>query len=284
MILQRLHLLHFKSIASASCTFSPKVNCFIGLNGMGKTNLLDALHYLSFTKSHLSITDSLAVQYGQEAAVLDAVYRSDFGDERQLLLQIRPGHRKVLKRNKKEYPKLSDHIGAFPLVIVSPQDYQLILGGSDERRRFVDKQLSQQDSVYMAALAQYHRILEQRNVLLKSQRADDAVLEVLDLQLEQVSPLLYERRAAFVRDFIPLFQQYYTAISGGQDRVSLVYRRRSLSIRAIASSSCVRPVSVTASWAIRLWGCTRTTCRCSLAKSSSTRSGAKGRIRPSSSR
>ena len=172
MILQRLHLLHFKSIASASCTFSPKVNCFIGLNGMGKTNLLDALHYLSFTKSHLSITDSLAVQYGQEAAVLDAVYRSDFGDERQLLLQIRPGHRKVLKRNKKEYPKLSDHIGAFPLVIVSPQDYQLILGGSDERRRFVDKQLSQQDSVYMAALAQYHRILEQRNVLLKSQRAD----------------------------------------------------------------------------------------------------------------
>ena len=223
MILQRLHLLHFKSIASASCTFSPKVNCFIGLNGMGKTNLLDALHYLSFTKSHLSITDSLAVQYGQEAAVLDAVYRSDFGDERQLLLQIRPGHRKVLKRNKKEYPKLSDHIGAFPLVIVSPQDYQLILGGSDERRRFVDKQLSQQDSVYMAALAQYHRILEQRNVLLKSQRADDAVLEVLDLQLEQVSPLLYERRAAFVRDFIPLFQQYYTAISGGQDRVSLVY-------------------------------------------------------------
>ena len=190
MILQRLHLLHFKSIASASCTFSPKVNCFIGLNGMGKTNLLDALHYLSFTKSHLSITDSLAVQYGQEAAVLDAVYRSDFGDERQLLLQIRPGHRKVLKRNKKEYPKLSDHIGAFPLVIVSPQ---------------------------------YHRILEQRNVLLKSQRADDAVLEVLDLQLEQVSPLLYERRAAFVRDFIPLFQQYYTAISGGQDRVSLVY-------------------------------------------------------------
>jgi len=101
---------------------------------MGKTNLLDALHYLSFTKSHLSITDSLAVQYGQEAAVLDAVYRSDFGDERQLLLQIRPGHRKVLKRNKKEYPKLSDHIGAFPLVIVSPQDYQLILGGSEERQ------------------------------------------------------------------------------------------------------------------------------------------------------
>lgn len=223
MILDRLHILNFKSIASASCIFSPKVNCLIGLNGMGKTNMLDALHYLSFTKSHLSITDSLAVRQGEEASILEAVYKSDFGDERQLLLQIRPGHRKILRRNKKEYTKLSEHIGAFPLVIVSPQDYQLILGGSDERRRFVDRQLSQQDSVYMAALAQYHRILEQRNVLLKSQSASDAVLEVLDLQLEQVSPLIYERRCAFIRDFIPLFQHYYTAISGGRDQVRLDY-------------------------------------------------------------
>ena len=223
MILDRLHILNFKSIASASCIFSPNVNCFIGLNGMGKTNMLDALHYLSFTKSHLSITDSLAVRQGEEASILEAVYKSDFGDERQLLLQIRPGHRKILRRNKKEYTKLSEHIGAFPLVIVSPQDYQLILGGSDERRRFVDRQLSQQDSVYMAALAQYHRILEQRNVLLKSQSASDAVLEVLDLQLEQVSPLIYERRCAFIRDFIPLFQHFYTAISGGRDQVRLDY-------------------------------------------------------------
>ena len=223
MILDRLHILNFKSIASASCIFSPKVNCFIGLNGMGKTNMLDALHYLSFTKSHLSITDSLAVRQGEEASILEAVYKSDFGDERQLLLQIRPGHRKILRRNKKEYTKLSEHIGAFPLVIVSPQDYQLILGGSDERRRFVDRQLSQQDSVYMAALAQYHRILEQRNVLLKSLSASDPVLEVLDLQLDQVSPLIYERRCAFIRDFIPLFQHFYTAISGGRDQVRLDY-------------------------------------------------------------
>ena len=223
MILQRLHLLNFKSIASATCDFSPKVNCFIGLNGMGKTNMLDALHYLAFTKSHLAITDALAVRRGQDAALLEGIYQSDQGDERQLLLQIRPGHRKILKRNKKEYGKLSEHIGAFPLVIVSPQDYQLILGGSDERRRFIDRQLAQQDSVYMAALAQYHRILEQRNSLLKGQQASDSVLDVLDLQLEQVSPILYERRMAFVEAFVPLFQQYYTAISGGQDQVSLGY-------------------------------------------------------------
>ena len=223
MVLNRLHLINFKSIATATCTFSPKVNCFIGLNGMGKTNVLDALHYLSFTKSHLSITDALAVRRGEESAVLDASYLSDHGDERHLLLQIRPGARKVLKRNRKEYGKLSEHIGAFPLVIVSPQDYQLILGGSDERRRFLDRQLSQQDSVYMAALTQYHKVLEQRNTLLKNQQASSSVLDILDLQLEQVSPILYEKRCQFVELFIPLFQQYYTEISGGRESVRLAY-------------------------------------------------------------
>ena len=169
---------------------------------MGKTNMLDALHYLSFTKSHLSITDALAVRRGEESAVLDASYLSDHGDERHLLLQIRPGARKILKRNRKEYGKLSEHIGAFPLVIVSPQDYQLILGGSDERRRFLDRQLSQQDSVYMAALTQYHKVLEQRNTLLKNQQASSSVLDILDLQLEQVSPILYEKRCQFVELFL----------------------------------------------------------------------------------
>lgn len=224
MILRRLHIVNFKSIAAASCTFSPKVNCLIGLNGMGKTNLLDALHYLSFTKSHLAITDSLAVRRGAEAAILEGSYESDQEDERQLLLQIRPGQRKVLKRNRKEYGRLSEHIGAFPLVIISPQDYQLILGGSEERRRFLDRQLGQQDSVYMAALTQYHKVLEQRNSLLKARSASDAVLEVLDLQLEQVAPIIFDRRARFIQDFVPLFQQYYSAISGEQEQVSLSYQ------------------------------------------------------------
>ena len=170
---------------------------------MGKTNMLDALHYLSFTKSHLSITDALAVRRGEESAVLDASYLSDHGDERHLLLQIRPGARKILKRNRKEYGKLSEHIGAFPLVI--------------------DRQLSQQDSVYMAALTQYHKVLEQRNTLLKNQQASSSVLDILDLQLEQVSPILYEKRCQFVELFIPLFQQYYTEISGGRESVSLAY-------------------------------------------------------------
>lgn len=224
MILKQLHIINFKSIATASMSFSPKVNCFIGLNGMGKTNILDALHYLAFTKSHLGITDTLAVRRGQEAAVLDASYRSVQGDDRQLILQIRPGQRKILKRNKKEYDRLSEHIGQFPLVIVSPQDYQIILGGSEERRRFLDLQLSQQDAVYMSALSQYTKALQQRNSLLKASGAHDALLDVLDLQLDRFAELIWERRRAFVAEFIPHFREIYRAIAEERDEVGLEYR------------------------------------------------------------
>lgn len=223
MRLRELHIINFKSIASASCHFSDKLNCFIGLNGMGKTNVLDALHYLSFTKSHLGITDALAVRRGEEAAVLDASYLSDSEDVQSLLLQIRPGKGKILKRNKKEYQRFSEHIGRFPLVIVSPEDYQLILGGSEERRRFVDQQLSQQDAVYLNALSQYHKTLQQRNSLLKETSVSDALLDVLDMQLDRWGRVVYERRKRFIEEFIPHFQRFYTAISSGADRVSLEY-------------------------------------------------------------
>lgn len=224
MRLRHLNIINFKSIATASLSLSDKVNCFIGLNGMGKTNILDALHYLSFTKSHLGITDSLAVRRDTEAAILEASYVSGRGDERRLLLQIRPGQRKVLKRNKKEYDRLSDHIGAFPLVIVSPQDYQLIQGGSEERRRFVDMQLSQQDAVYMSALSQYHKALAQRNTLLKSPQPSDALLDVLDVQMDRLAQYIWQCRRAFVERFVPHFQHYYTAIARERDLVGLEYQ------------------------------------------------------------
>lgn len=223
MVLRKLHIINFKSIATASLSFSDKVNCFIGLNGMGKTNALDALHYLSFTRSHLGITDALAVRRGAEACVLDGLYHTDEGDERHLLLQIRPGARKVLKKNKKEYQRLSEHIGGFPLVIVSPQDYQLIQGGSEERRRFVDMQLSQQDAVYMNALSQYHSALDQRNTLLKSPNIQDTLLDVLDAQLDRYAKYIWSARQGFVQNFIPQFQTYYSVIATEQDEISLEY-------------------------------------------------------------
>lgn len=190
---------------------------------MGKTNILDALHYLSFTRSHLGITDGLAVRRGTDASILEGLYLTEDGDERQLLLQIRPGQRKILKRNKKEYSRLSEHIGSFPLVIVSPQDYQLIQGASEERRRFLDMQLSQQDASYMHALSQYHSVLEQRNSLLKGSYPSDSLLEVMDQQLARFASYIWQRRRDFVRHFEPQFQTYYSAIATEQDSVELHY-------------------------------------------------------------
>ena len=223
MILRQLHIINFKSIQTASLSLSDKVNCFIGLNGMGKTNILDALHYLAFTRSHLGITDSLAVRKGEDSSILDGLYYTDQGDERQLLLQIRPGQRKILKRNKKEYSRLSEHIGAFPLVIVSPQDYQLIQGSSEERRRFIDIQLSQQDAVYMSALSQYHSALEGRNSLLKNKGLNPQLLDVFDQQLSRFASYIWQKRKQFVEELIPLFQAYYSAIAPELDSVGLEY-------------------------------------------------------------
>lgn len=224
MILRQLHIINFKSIEAASLEFSPKVNCFIGLNGMGKTNVLDSLHYLSFTKSHLGIVDSLAVRYGAETAILDAAYTSSMGDERQLLLQIRPGHRKILKRNKKEYDRLGEHIGQFPLVIISPQDYQIILGGSEERRRFIDIQLSQQDAAYLSALTQYNKLLQQRNSLLKSATYSEALLDVLDIQMDRYAVAVWQKRNEFVQKFIPHFSKIYAHIAEEPYAVALEYQ------------------------------------------------------------
>ncbi len=224
MILKQLHLINFKSIATASFDFSDKVNCFIGLNGMGKTNILDALHYLSFTKSHLGLKDSLAVRYEQEAAILDATYQTDNKDSLQILLQIKAGQRKVLKRNKKEYDRLSQHIGQFPLVIISPQDYQLILGTSKERQRFLDMQLSQQDPIYISALAQYNKTLQQRNTLLKDGAVNPSLLSILDEQMSRYARLIWERRRDFVQHFEPIFQNYYSAIAEEPLPIKLSYQ------------------------------------------------------------
>lgn len=223
MIIKQLNIINFKSIASARLELSSKVNCFIGLNGMGKTNILDSLHYLSFTKSHLGTADGLVVRKGADTSVLDATYVSSRGDELHLLLQICPGQRKVLKRNKKEYDRLSDHIGAFPLVIVSPQDYQLIQGGGEERRRFVDMQLSQQDPAYMNALNMYSKALAQRNTLLKDWHSGDALLDVLDQQLDRFASYIWQKRVQFVELFTPYFNIYYTAIAQEQEAVALRY-------------------------------------------------------------
>ena len=223
MHLKRLTLTNYKNIAAASLDFSTKLNCIIGSNGMGKTNLLDSIFYLSFTKTHTNLPDQMVIKDGQEMAVLEGDYRLRDKEEK-LFLGIRNGKPKVLKRNKKEYQRISDHIGIFPLVMISPSDIELIKGGSIERRKFMDQLISQESNDYLVSAINYKRLLEQRNTLLKQPYGlDFAVLTILDEQMSREAEILHRYRADWVRRIRPLFLTYYRFISGDKDDIDLCF-------------------------------------------------------------
>ena len=208
MILKKLSVLNYKNILQSEVIFSPKMNCFFGNNGMGKTNLLDAIHYLSFCKSHVNTPDSQIINSDQDLCVVQGNYDYE-GREEEIFCAMRRRQRKQFKRNKKEYDKLSEHIGLLPLVMVSPADADLIRGGSDERRRFLDLIISQQDKPYLHALIQYNKALLQRNTLLKDQSMDASLYEVLEMQLGMYGQIVYEKRKKLVEDFTQIFNEYY---------------------------------------------------------------------------
>lgn len=222
MILKKLSILNYKNILQAEVSFSPEINCFFGNNGMGKTNLLDAIHYLSFCKSHVNTPDSQLINNSQDMCVLQGNYDYE-GREEEIFCAIRRRQRKQFKRNKKEYDKLSEHIGLLPLVMVSPADSELIQGGSEERRRFVDVIISQQDKPYLHALIQYNKALLQRNSLLKDQCTDASLYEVLEMQLDMYGRMVYEKRQMLVNDFTPIFNEYYQTICRSTEQVGLRY-------------------------------------------------------------
>lgn len=227
MILQKLTLIDFKNYEQAELVFSPKVNCFAGSNGSGKTNLLDALHYLGLCKSYFNPIDSQNIRYDAPFFVIQGIFLSDDGIEEQVYCGMKRNQKKVFKRNQKEYERLADHIGLFPLVMVSPGDSVLITGGSEERRRFMDSVISQYDKQYLDALIDYNRVLSQRNALLKgfaeSRSFDKGVLEVLDMQLADKGRPVYEARKAFTEVFTPIFAAHYRQLSGVEETVALQY-------------------------------------------------------------
>ncbi|RHJ85469.1 DNA replication/repair protein RecF [Parabacteroides sp. AM08-6] len=222
MILKKLSILNYKNILQCEVSFSPEINCFFGNNGMGKTNLLDAIHYLSFCKSHINTPDTQIINNAQDMCVLQGDYDYEGRDE-EIFCAIRRRQRKQFKRNKKEYGKLSEHIGLLPLVMVSPADSELIQGGSDERRRFLDVIISQQDKQYLHALIQYNKALLQRNILLREQSQDASLYEVLEMQLAMYGQMVYEKRLQLVSDFTPIFNEYYQIICRSAEHVGLRY-------------------------------------------------------------
>jgi DNA replication and repair protein RecF len=224
MILKRISILNYKNLEQVELDFSPKMNCFIGQNGMGKTNLLDAVYYLSFCKSATNPIDSQNMMHHQDFFVIQGFYETESGDIEEIYCGMKRRQKKLFKRNKKEYTRLSDHIGFIPLVMVSPSDSELISGGSEERRRFMDVVISQYDKEYLEALIRYNKALQQRNTLLKNEQGfDEELIEVWEEMMAASGEVVYRKRCAFIEEFIPIFQTFYSQISQNKEEVGLVY-------------------------------------------------------------
>ena len=224
MILEKLTILNYKNIGEVTLDFSPKVNCFIGHNGVGKTNVLDAIHYLSFCRSSISNTDSQVIRHGEEFFMLEGRYATDEGEPEIVYCGMKRGTKKHFKRNGKEYRRLSEHIGLIPIVMAAPADNMIIDGQSEERRRLMDMVISQFDHAYIDHLSRYTKALQQRNSLLRQDEEPDAsLLDVLEEQMGYEGECVFAAREAFVNELIPVFQRYYEAISGGREEVGISY-------------------------------------------------------------
>ena len=216
--------MNYKNIGEVTLDFSPKVNCFIGHNGVGKTNVLDAIHYLSFCRSSISNTDSQVIRHGEEFFMLEGRYATDEGEPEIVYCGMKRGTKKHFKRNGKEYRRLSEHIGLIPIVMVAPADNMIIDGQSEERRRLMDMVISQFDHAYIDHLSRYTKALQQRNSLLRQDEEPDAsLLDVLEEQMGYEGECVFAAREAFVNELIPVFQRYYEAISGGREEVGISY-------------------------------------------------------------
>lgn len=224
MILQNISIINYKNIATANLVLSAKMNCFIGHNGVGKTNFLDAVYYLSFCRSSSNPIDSQVIFHNHDFFVLQGEYINDFGTPENIYCGMKKGSKKHFRRNKKEYRRLSEHIGLIPLVMVSPSDNVLIEGGSEERRRLMDVVISQYDHEYIEDVLNYNKALVQRNTLLKMEEEPDAeLMELWEEQMASYGEKIFKKRDAFIHELIPVFQEFYNEISGEKEIVSLNY-------------------------------------------------------------
>lgn len=224
MFLKNISILNYKNIEEAQLTFSPKLNCLIGNNGEGKTNLLDAVYYLSFCRSAFNPIDSQVMKHDANFFALTANYVDDRGEEQTIHCGMKRGVRKQFKRNDKAYKRLSQHIGFVPLIFISPSDTTLIDGTSEDRRRFLDMVIAQMDNAYIEHLSRYNKALTQRNILLKKEEEpDNSLLDILEQEMAKQGEIVFQKRTAFIQEFIPVFQSIYNRISGLHETVSLQY-------------------------------------------------------------
>lgn len=228
MILRQLSILNYKNIREANLSFSDKINCLIGNNGQGKTNLLDAIYYLSFCKSAFNPIDSQNIRHDEPFAMIQGEYEGVEDNPVVISCGLKRGVKKQFRRDKKDYKRLTDHIGLIPLVMVSPYDSELIEDGSEARRKFLDGVISQYDRRYLEMLTSYNMILKQRNSLLKQyeehpEQLPDDLMSILEEQLAGYAEYLYHERETFIEPFYKVFNQVYEELSGGKEQVSLRY-------------------------------------------------------------
>ena len=235
MSLDSLQLLFFKNYDDAALRLSPGLNCFIGDNGSGKTNLLDAIHYLSLTKSAITASDALCIKQGADFFVVKGSFASDSASGPETIqVSLRQGQKKTLTHNKQPYERMADHIGKYPAVLISPYDTDLIRQGSEDRRRYFDSLMAQLDHEFLELLISYNALLRQRNAVLKqgSDRPahgfDRDYLFALDEQLAPIGQQLTTLREAFLAEYLPLFQRHYRQLADGREQVTLTYKSQLL--------------------------------------------------------
>ncbi len=236
MFLKKLSLINYKNFDSKEFDFDTKINCFVGHNGIGKTNILDAIYHLSFGKSYFNPVATQNIKHNEDFFVVDGHFFKEERDEK-IICSFKRGAKKIIKRNGKAYDKFSEHIGFLPLVIISPADRDLILEGSDTRRKFIDGVISQSNKNYLQALLKYNKILLQRNSLLKyfavNHTFDKTTLSVYNEQLQEYGEIIHKNRIAFLEAFIPIFKEQYASISNNKEEVTITYNSKLLEKKLI---------------------------------------------------
>ncbi len=227
MILKTLSILNYKNFDAKTFQFDSKINCFVGPNGIGKTNILDAIYHLSFGKSYFNPVSSQNIKHNTDFFVVDGEYDKEERQEK-IIVSLKKGQKKLIKRNGKNYERFSDHIGFLPLVIISPADRDLITEGSDTRRKFIDGVISQSDKTYLQELVKYNKVLSQRNALLKyfalNNTFNTDTLDIYNTQLNTLGHSIFLKRDTFLKVFIPIFKARYKTISNDNEIVNLVYK------------------------------------------------------------
>lgn len=226
MQLKSLSLFNYKNIEEKSFNFDAKINCFVGKNGQGKTNILDAIYNLAYGKSYFNPLAVQNIRHGEDFFVIDGIFEKNEREE-QIVCSLKKGQKKILKRNSKPYERFSDHIGFIPLVIISPSDQDLIIDGSETRRKFMDSVISLLDPIYLQQIINYQKIVQQRNALLKyffvNRTFDNETLEIYNDQLIELGQNIHQKRIEFIKQFEPIFNKYHAKITDQAEQVQIKY-------------------------------------------------------------